>query len=77
MGRPPKTDRATVHTETLTLRLTPGDRDTLTRLVALRQSELAADGASVTIASLVRALILREAQTRGVASGAVRLRKGT
>ncbi len=72
MARPPKQDRSSVATDTLTLRLSPDDRAMLDRLVAHRAAELAEEGIEVTAASFVRGLIRREAKARGlldVASG--------
>ena len=60
MARPPKTDRSTVGTETLTLRLTPDDRETLDALVAAKAAELEEDGLDMTAAAYVRGLIRRE-----------------
>lgn len=66
MARPAKEDRSGVAGETLTLRLTPGDRAALDALVTLRASELAAEGVDVTATSYVRSLIRREAHAKGV-----------
>ena len=60
MGRPPKTDRAAVGSETLTLRLTPDLRQTLDALVAAKAAELEHEGFEVTAAAYVRGLIRRE-----------------
>ena len=60
MGRPPKTDRAAVGSETLTLRLTPEDRATLDKLVAAKSAELEENGLDMTAAAYVRGLIRRE-----------------
>jgi hypothetical protein len=65
MARPPKQDRSSVATDTLTLRLSPDDRAMLDRLVAHRAAELADEGIEVTAASFVRGLIRREAKARG------------
>lgn len=67
MPRKPKSNVAAV--ETLTLRLTSADRALLDRLVAKRRAKLAemgAEEADVTAASLVRALIRREAKAEGI-----------
>ena len=66
MARPPKQDRSSVATDTLTLRLSPDDRAMLDRLVAHRAAELADEGIEVTAASFVRGLIRREAKARGL-----------
>ena len=66
MTRPPKQDRASVATDTLTLRLSPDDRALLDRLVAHRAAELADEGIDVTAASFVRGLIRREGKARGL-----------
>ena len=66
MARPPKQDRSSVATDTLTLRLSPDDRAMLDRLVADRAAELADEGIEVTAASFVRGLIRREAKARGL-----------
>ena len=66
MARPPKHDRSSVATDTLTLRLSPDDRAMLDRLVAHRAAELADEGIEVTAASFVRGLIRREAKARGL-----------
>ena len=60
MARPPKTDRAAVNSDTLTLRLTPDDRVTLDALVAAKAAELEQDGLEMTAAAYVRGLIRRE-----------------
>ena len=62
MGRPPKTDRAAVGSETLTLRLTKADRAMLDGLVAAKSAELEENGLDVTAAAYVRGLIRREAR---------------
>ena len=75
MSRPPKQDRASVATDTLTLRLSPDDRALLDRLIEHRAAELADEGIEVTAASFVRGLIRREAKARGlldVASGSAK-----
>lgn len=69
MARPTKADRTQVAETTLTLRLTEPQREALDQLVAMRAAELADEGVTITAASLVRGLILREARTRGVAVG--------
>jgi hypothetical protein len=61
MARPLKTDRDTVATDTLTLRLTPADRATLDSLVAAKAAELASMGVEITAAAYVRGLIRQEA----------------
>jgi hypothetical protein len=61
MARPQKTDRNTVATDTLTLRLTSADRATLDSLVAAKAAELATMGVELTAASYVRGLIRQEA----------------
>jgi helix-turn-helix protein len=66
MARPPKQDRSSVATDTLTLRLSPDDRALLDRLVAHRAAELADEGIEVTAASFVRGLIRREGKARGL-----------
>ena len=66
MGRPKKANRSEVAGLTLTLRLTSEDRKLLNELVGLRATELADDGGAVTMASLVRSLIKREARTKGL-----------
>jgi hypothetical protein len=66
MARPPKQDRDSIATDTLTLRLSPDDRGLLDRLVAQRAAELAEEGIDVTAASFVRGLIRREAKARGL-----------
>jgi hypothetical protein len=70
MARPPKQDRSSVATDTLTLRLSPDDRAMLDRLVAHRAAELADEGIEVTAASFVRGLIRREAKARGLLDAA-------
>jgi hypothetical protein len=70
MARPPKQDRSSVATDTLTLRLSPDDRAMLDRLVAHRATELADEGIEVTAASFVRGLIRREAKARGLLDAA-------
>jgi hypothetical protein len=70
MARPPKHDRSSVATDTLTLRLSPDDRAMLDRLVAHRAAELADEGIEVTAASFVRGLIRREAKARGLLDAA-------
>lgn len=60
MARPPKTDRAAVASDTLTLRLTQDDRVTLDALVAAKAAELEQDGLEMTAAAYVRGLIRRE-----------------
>ncbi len=66
MARPPKQDRSSVATDTLTLRLSPDDRALLDRLVAHRAAELSDEGIDVTAASFVRGLIRREGKARGL-----------
>jgi transcriptional regulator with XRE-family HTH domain len=70
MARPPKQDRSSVATDTLTLRLSPDDRAMLNRLVAHRAAELVDEGIEVTAASFVRGLIRREAKARGLLDAA-------
>jgi hypothetical protein len=70
MARPPKQDRSSVATDTLTLRLSPDDRAMLDRLVAHRAAELADEGIEVTAASFVRGLIRREAKANGLLDAA-------
>jgi hypothetical protein len=70
MARPPKQDRSSVATDTLTLRLSPDDRALLDRLVAHRATELADEGIEVTAASFVRGLIRREGKARGLIDAA-------
>jgi hypothetical protein len=70
MARPPKQDRSSVATDTLTLRLSPDDRAMLDRLVAHRAAELADEGIEVTAASFVRGLIRREAKARDLLDAA-------
>lgn len=62
MGRPPKDDRDAVAGETLTIRLTAAERAALNALQEHRQAELEGTGAVVTIAGIVRSLIVREAR---------------
>jgi hypothetical protein len=69
MARPTKADRTQVAETTLTLRLTEPQREALDQLVAMRAAELADEGVTITAASLVRGLILREAKAKGVAVG--------
>lgn len=68
MARPKNEDRGTVATETLTLRLTLDERRLLDELVKRRAEELADDGATLTAASYVRALIRKDAKARGLGS---------
>jgi hypothetical protein len=75
MARPPKQDRSSVATDTLTLRLSPDDRAMLDRLVAYRAAELADEGIEVTAASFVRGLIRREAKARGLLDAATATEK--
>ena len=65
MGRPPK-DPSGSATETVTFRVSAADRALLDRLVTLRAQELVDEGVEVTIGSYFRALIRREARSRGL-----------
>ena len=60
MARPPKTDRSSVASDTLTLRLTADDRATLDALVAAKAAELELEGMDISAAFYVRGLIRRE-----------------
>lgn len=62
MARTPRTDRASVAGETLTLRLTTEEKQALEALVASKRAELQAEypGASLTVGVFVRALVARE-----------------
>lgn len=51
-------------TESLTMRISPEDRELLDRLVDLRQQELVDDGLEASAASVIRGLIRREARAR-------------
>jgi hypothetical protein len=62
MARPKRTDRTTVATETLALRLTEDDRIALDRLVEAARAAVADSGAEITAAGYVRGLIRREAK---------------
>jgi hypothetical protein len=62
MARPKRTDRTTVATETLALRLTEDDRQALDKLVEAARASGADSGAELTAAGYVRGLIRREAK---------------
>ena len=64
MARPPKEDRSTVASATLTIRLTPDERATLDALVDAVNEQVAETGARVTAAAFVRSLIRREGEAR-------------
>ena len=66
MGRPARANRHSIAETTLTLRLSHNDRRLLDRLVKLRSEELIKDGMEPTVASFIRGLIRREAESRGL-----------
>jgi hypothetical protein len=69
-GRPAREDRSTIAGAALQVRVTPAERETLERLVTLRNEELAEEGARFTASSFLRWLIRREARLKGIAIGA-------
>ncbi len=66
MTRPTHENGRNVVSATLTLRLTPHDRELLQALVALQAAEMSDTGVEVTAASYVRGLIRHEARTKGL-----------
>jgi DNA-binding XRE family transcriptional regulator len=69
-GRPAREDRSTIAGAALQVRVTPAERETLERLVTLRNEELADEGAHFTASSFIRYLLRREARAKGIAIGA-------
>lgn len=72
-GRPAIDDRDTVRSVTVTLKMSPAERALLDRLIAARAAEERASTAGarveVTVSSLVRELLHREAKARGLGRG--------
>lgn len=65
-GRPRTKNRGEVRGLMLTLRLAPGDREALDALVRARAEDLSEEGGTVSAASIVRWLIVKEAKERGL-----------
>lgn len=66
MARPARTDRTTVASTTLTIRITEDERRALDALVARRSAEVTDAGGQISAAGVVRALIRRAAADAGV-----------
>ncbi|MFO0763041.1 MAG: hypothetical protein U0359_41780 [Byssovorax sp.] len=65
MARTPRTDRASVADAPLTVRFTRAERAALNQAVKLREKELGL-GATVTQATLIRGLVRRYCEERGI-----------
>jgi hypothetical protein len=65
MGRP-RIDAAKKKTAAVQLRLSPEERERFDRLVEARQQELRPEGVEVTDAGVLRWLLLREVEARGL-----------